>query len=59
MNPVEMPDGMAENLVMLIRQNKGTLGHKRRENEFVRLTDDKVASLEAIVREAFDGFADS
>ena len=59
MNTVEMPDRMAENLVMFIRQNKGTLGRKRRENEFAKLTDDEVASLEAIVREAFDGFAES
>jgi hypothetical protein len=58
MNTVEMPDRMAENLVMFIRQNKGSLGHKRRENEFAKLTDDEVADLEAIVREAFDGFAE-
>jgi hypothetical protein len=58
MNTVEMPDRMAENLVMFIRQNKGALGRKRRENEFAKLTDDEVASLEAIVREAFDGFAE-
>jgi hypothetical protein len=58
MNTVEMPDRMAENLVMFIRQNQGTLGRKRRENEFEKLTDDEVASLEAIVREAFDGFAE-
>jgi hypothetical protein len=59
MNTVEMPDRMAENLVMFIRQNKGALGRKRRESEFAKLTDDEVASLEAIVREAFDGFAES
>jgi Fic/DOC family len=58
MNTVEMPDRMAENLVMFIRQNKGALGRKRHENEFAKLTDDEVASLEAIVREAFEGFAE-
>lgn len=56
MNRVEMPDRMAENLIMFIRQNKGVLGRRRRENEFAKLTDDEVATLEAIVREAFDGF---
>jgi hypothetical protein len=58
MNTVEMPDRMVENLVMFIRQNQGTLGRKRRANEFAKLTDDEVASLEAIVREAFDGFVE-
>jgi hypothetical protein len=32
------------------------LGRKRREGEFEKLTDDEVTSIEAIVREAFDGF---
>ena len=32
------------------------LGSKRREGEFEKLTDDEVASIEAIVREAFEGF---
>src|SRR6266481_5544221 len=56
MNTVEMPDRMAANLIIFIRQNKGNLGRKRRENEFAKLTDDEVVSLEAIVREAFDGY---
>jgi hypothetical protein len=56
MNTVEMPDRMAENLVRFIRLNEGKLGRKRREGEFEKLTDDEVASIEAIVREAFEGF---
>jgi len=56
MNMVEMPDRMAENLVRFIRLNEGKLGRKRREGEFEKLTDDEVASIEAIVHEAFDGF---
>ena len=56
MNTVEMPDRMAENLVGFIRLNEGELGRKRREDEFEKLTDDEVASIEAIVREAFEGF---
>jgi Protein of unknown function (DUF1488)/Fic/DOC family len=56
MDTVEMPDRLAENLIMFIRQNNGSLGRKRRENEFEKLTDAEVTSLEAIVREAFEGF---
>jgi hypothetical protein len=56
MNTVEMPDRMAENLVRFIRLNEGKLGRTRREGEFEKLTDDEVASIEAIVREAFEGF---
>jgi hypothetical protein len=56
MDTVEMPDRLAENLVMFMRQNQGKLGKKRRENEFAKLTDDEIASIEAIVREAFEGF---
>ena len=59
MDTVEMPDRLAENLVMFIRQNKGTLGKRRRANEFKQLTDDEVASLEAIVGDVFDGFDDA
>jgi Fic/DOC family protein len=56
MNTVEMPDRMAENLVRFIRLNEGTLGRKRCEGEFAQLTDAEVTSIEAIVREAFDGY---
>jgi hypothetical protein len=56
---VEMPDRMAENLVMFIRQNKGTLSKKRRTEEFKKLRDEEVASLELIVRDAFEGFEDT
>src|ERR1017187_10676096 len=55
MNMVEMPDRMAENLVRFIRLNEGKLGRKRREGEFEKLTDDEVASIETIIREAFEG----
>ena len=47
MDTVEMPDRLAENLVMFIRQNKGTLSKKRREGEFKKLRDEEVASIEA------------
>jgi hypothetical protein len=56
MNAVEMPDRIAENLILYIRQNNGTLSKKRRESEFQALREDEVALLEGIVREAFAGF---
>lgn len=57
MGAVEMPDRLAGDLVMFVRQNDGTLSRKRREREFAKLTDHEVANLEAIVRDAFEGFA--
>src|ERR1039458_8643506 len=57
MDAVEMPDRVAGNLVMFIRQNNGTLSRKRREGEFQKLRDDEVALLEAIVNDAFEGYA--
>ena len=56
MNMVEMPDRMAENLLMFVRQNKGTLPKRRRTGEFKQLTDDEVRKLEAVVNDAFEGF---
>jgi hypothetical protein len=56
MDTVEMPDHLAENLVMFIRQNKGTLSKKRREEEFQRLSDEEVTLIEAIVNDTFAGF---
>lgn len=57
METVEMPDRIAENLISLIRQNKGTLSGKRRTGEYKQLRDDEVVQVESIVREAFEGFA--
>jgi hypothetical protein len=56
MDVVEMPDRVAENLVMFIRRNGGTLSRKRREGEFQKLRDDEVTLLEGIVNDVFDGF---
>ena len=56
MNRVEMPDRLAQNLILFVRQNEGTLAKKRREKEFKALTDDEVTDLETIINEAFDGF---
>jgi hypothetical protein len=59
MDAVEIPDGLAEDLVMFVRQNKGKLSGNRREHEFKELTDDEVTLLERIVHDAFDGFDES
>jgi hypothetical protein len=58
MDAVEMPDRLAENLVMFIRQNKGSLSKNRRDHEFKALRDDEVALIVGIVRDAFEGFED-
>lgn len=56
MEVVEMPDRIAENLVMFVRQNEGALPRKRRRREFRRLRDDEVLAVERIVSDAFGGF---
>lgn len=56
MNVAEMPDRMAADLVMFIRQNAGRLSRRRREREFAPLSDDEVRVLEEIVGDVFDGF---
>lgn len=55
MNAVEMPDRMAENAIMFIRQGDGALSRKRREGEFNKLRDDEVTLIEQIVRDSFEG----
>ena len=55
MSTVEMPDRVAENLIMYIRQNNGALPRKRRESEFGKLRDDEVTLIEGIVNDVFSG----
>jgi hypothetical protein len=55
MDTVEMPDRLAENLVMFIRQNKGTLSKRRREGEFEKLRDEEGDAIEAVINDAFEG----
>ena len=56
MDAVEMPNRVAENLVMFIRQNNGTLSKRRREGEFKKLSDEEVTLIEGIVNDEFAGF---
>ena len=57
MGIIEMPDRLAESLVVFIRQNEGRLGKKRREAEFSKLTDKELSAVEAIIHESFEGFS--
>ncbi|PHZ86512.1 Fic family protein [Paremcibacter congregatus] len=54
MNRVEMPDRMAEKLILFVRQSGGHLSKKRREREYEALTDTEVEDLENIIKDAFD-----
>jgi hypothetical protein len=51
---IEMPDAMVSSLVNFILQSNGVLSKKRRRREFEKMTDDEVASAEAVVRNVFD-----
>jgi len=53
MDAARMPDRVAQNLVILIRQNHGKLPQKRRVGEFKQLRDEEVALIEGIVHDAF------
>jgi hypothetical protein len=56
MEMIDMPDRLAQNLILFIRQNDGTLSKRKREKEFSALTDEEVQALENIVQDAFEGF---
>ena len=53
MEIVDMPDRLAQNLLMFMRQNGGAIPKNRRENEFAALTDDEAKRIEAIYSEVF------
>jgi hypothetical protein len=57
MNAVEMPDRLAEDLIMFVRQNGGKLSKRCREKEFAKLKDSEVALLEKAIDDAFEGFS--
>jgi len=56
MNLIEMPDRMAQNLIMHIRQNDGKLSKKRRQGTFSALADQEVLQAQAIIAEAFEEY---
>jgi len=56
MDTVELPDNLAQDFIMFVRQNRGELPNRRRSNVFAKLSDEEIATLEEIVTDAFDGF---
>lgn len=56
MDSVELPNRMAEDFIMFMRQNDWQLPKRRREGEFAKLTQPEVNNLEQLVRESFEGF---
>jgi len=51
---VEMPDRLAQDLIMFIRQNDGKLSKRRREKEFEKLTDKEASYIEEVVNKTFE-----
>jgi len=56
MEYVEMPNSMAQQLILFVRQNDGTLSKKRRTRELKKLSDKEVAAIEAIITEAYEAY---
>ena len=56
---IDMPDQLAQNLILFIRQNGGTLSKRKREKDFSALIDREVQELESIVQSVFEGFGDA
>jgi Fic family protein len=56
LNAIEMPNMMAEQFIMFMRQNNWKLPKARREKEFAKLSDKEVASFQNIVNDAFAGY---
>ena len=50
---IEVPARIAEDLVLFIRQNHGSLPRKRRQRTFRELSDEEVNRVESIVVDAF------
>jgi len=53
---VSLPDRLEDLLFLFLHQNDGVLPKKRREGEFEKLTDAEVEGIEALYRDAFDGW---
>jgi hypothetical protein len=53
MEIVDMPDRLAQTLLMFMRQNDGKIPKRRRDNEFAALTDEEAERIEAIYSEVF------
>ena len=47
MERIDMPDHLAQNLIMSIHQNEGNLPKRCRKKEFEDLTDEEVLQVES------------
>lgn len=56
MECVEMPNRLAQNLIMFTRQNDGAIPKKRREKEFSALTDEEASAIEEIIASSFEDY---
>ncbi|MBD1549675.1 hypothetical protein [Roseibium aggregatum] len=56
MNTIEMPDRLAQDLIMDIRQNDGKLSKKRQTGIFEKMSVEEVSKSEEIVQDAFADF---
>lgn len=54
MEIVEMPDRLAQDLLMFMRQNGGKIPKRRRKKEFAALTDEEANRIEEIYKEVFE-----
>ena len=46
-----MPDRLAQNLILFIRQNGGTLSKRKREQDFSALSNGEVLGLKTIIQD--------
>lgn len=54
MNAVEMPDNLAQQVILLVRQNDGKFPKRRRDRApSLKLSDEEINMLEDMVNEAF------
>jgi Fic/DOC family protein len=59
MEYVEMPNKLAQDLIMFVRQNGGAMPKKRREKEFSVLTEEEVIRIEKIIMDAYEDYDSS
>ena len=53
---VDMPERLSNFLFQFLHQNDAKLSRRAREKEFAQLTEEEIARIEALYREAFDGW---
>ena len=58
MDTIELPDILARDFIAFVRQNGGKLSKRRRSNEFTKLLDEEITTLEKVVNDTFYGFED-